>query len=341
MRILLAEGKDPIYLRAQWTDQVRAQTRPLQRTSRLICNPVVIDFFPIGQTQTAGKKAVQELMSAQEKHDQSVPVLQSLQKLQTQDLETLEAINDLSSTVSQLKLRYARLRELLQVSEHEPLADIAFDTYYTKRINALAVKARLRMKLQERKFENEKIEREYRNIMNSVNHAPSRNRMSLSSRSPFLLTPMLLLETNLHAQVDAGTSRRQPNFHKLATTYNKLCEDITTLITAGRAPPTAISPLPVDMKTLYELAVDDDIWQDVGLIDDEGGGARSPPWAVDLSTRTAIRALLELDRALEEETRLRRERCNLQEFAVSEWNAIQAAIASSTGVCLSKFSCHS
>jgi hypothetical protein len=90
------------------------------------------------------------------------------------------------------------------------------------------------------------------------------------------------------------------------------------LIKQRRAPGGAISPLEIPQEGLFKLDVDDDIWQDAGLNDDNNGSALL--WLSDERVRQGIRNLLELDRCKEEEVRLRRERCALQEWSLEEWN---------------------
>ncbi|KAF9503047.1 hypothetical protein BS47DRAFT_1310309, partial [Hydnum rufescens UP504] len=48
----------------------------------------------------------------------------------------------------------------------------------------------------------------------------------------------------------------------------------------GRISKNAIIPPPIDMKGLFGLDVNNDIWQDIGLADDEFDGT-VPPWLGD------------------------------------------------------------
>jgi hypothetical protein len=59
-------------------------------------------------------------------------------------------------------------------------------------------------------------------------------------------------------------------------------------------------------------------------LDDEYDGG-VPRWLGDEEVRSGIRALLQYDRCHEEELRLRKERCNLQEWFIEEWECIEAA----------------
>ncbi|OAX30847.1 hypothetical protein K503DRAFT_652077, partial [Rhizopogon vinicolor AM-OR11-026] len=70
------------------------------------------------------------------------------------------------------------------------------------------------------------------------------------------------------------------------------------------------------------LDVDDDVWQDIGLEDEI---ADPPQWLSDENVCQGIHLLLDLDCCLEEEGRLRREHCIMQEYMITEWTALQRA----------------
>ena len=81
--------------------------------------------------------------------------------------------------------------------------------------------------------------------------------------------------------------------------------------------------------------MDDIIWQDVGLNDDNW---EDPPrWLCDAKVRSGILAMLDLDRCEEEESRLRHERRAMQEWFSEEWDTVNAAYEN-TGV--SVFTCY-
>ena len=72
-----------------------------------------------------------------------------------------------------------------------------------------------------------------------------------------------------------------------------------------------------------ELDVDDEIWQDVGLAESD---ADPPPWLADENVWAGIRYLWERDQCVEEEDRLQREWCHLQEWLLGEWQGIMKAL---------------
>lgn len=119
-------------------------------------------------------------------------------------------------------------------------------------------------------------------------------------------------------------SRRETTIKTLARDYNKCCDDLAACIARREAPPRSVAPPKIDVKRLFNLDVDEDIWQDIGLEeDDEGVPAR---WQTDPKVREGIRLMQELDRCEEEERRLAHERACLQEYLGDEWNAVEEAL---------------
>ncbi|KIJ64158.1 hypothetical protein HYDPIDRAFT_91170, partial [Hydnomerulius pinastri MD-312] len=91
-----------------------------------------------------------------------------------------------------------------------------------------------------------------------------------------------------------------------------------------KAPRGAIPPDCISHEGIFDLDVDDNIWQDISLRDED---ANPPAWLADDDMCAGIKALLEKDRCVEEEQRLLRERCYLQEWLVAEVTAVEAAKA--------------
>ncbi|KAF7342710.1 hypothetical protein MSAN_02028900 [Mycena sanguinolenta] len=60
----------------------------------------------------------------------------------------------------------------------------------------------------------------------------------------------------------------KPTINNNVRDYNKLCAEISTLIQGKRAPAGAVAPTPIPVKGIFQLDVDDAIWQDLGLDDD-------------------------------------------------------------------------
>jgi hypothetical protein len=124
--------------------------------------------------------------------------------------------------------------------------------------------------------------------------------------------------------MEGAVKRREPGISQLARTYNDLCQQLRTLSEQGRAPRNVVLPQPVKIKGLFDLDIDDEIWQEIGLDDED---VPIPAWLGDQKVRDGIKLCLEFDRCLEEERRLRRERTAMQEWMREEWACLAAAEA--------------
>ena len=88
--------------------------------------------------------------------------------------------------------------------------------------------------------------------------------------------------------------QRDPGIQTLARKYNALSAKVAKAIQKRRAPRNAIPPRPIPMKELFNLDVDDEIWQDVGL--DETTDLEQPPlWLCDGAMRKGIQGILVRD----------------------------------------------
>ncbi|KAF7334340.1 hypothetical protein MSAN_02378900 [Mycena sanguinolenta] len=113
----------------------------------------------------------------------------------------------------------------------------------------------------------------------------------------------------LRAHTEAAVKRRQPKISNLVREYNKLCDAMGHEIRTRKAPRGAIAPDRIDPKKVYALDVDDSIWQDVGLEDDDDRA--EPP----------------LDRADEEDAMLAKERRSMRAWFIEEWDVVNMAMA--------------
>ncbi|KAJ7154998.1 hypothetical protein C8R43DRAFT_867236, partial [Mycena crocata] len=186
----------------------------------------------------------------------------------------------------------SRVEAQIGVTDKSVVDQLQYARYFTVAMSTMMAKNQLRSRLRNRKFELTPIERSVR-------------------------------VTRSHKQLNEHASdaikRREPNLNKLGNEYNKGCEEMAKLIKAGKAPKGAVAPIPVPAKGLYQLDVDDDIWQDVGLDGVDGDPAL---WLVDAKLRAGIRAMLQKDRCEEEAPRLLRERGHLQFWFAMEWKAV-------------------
>ncbi|KAJ7765044.1 hypothetical protein DFH07DRAFT_955881 [Mycena maculata] len=228
-----------------------------------------------GAPKLGGLTVVEQVLEARSKvtllFEQMTHMEEALQDDKTPTDERLYAnMNhaDTQEAWKQQKERVARLERDLGVNHSTALKKLEHSEYYTARMNAKALKERLRAKLRDRKFELDPIER-------SVRRTASEN------------------QRNEHA--GQAIKRRDPNISKLMTAYNKSCDDIAKLIAAKKAPRSAVAPAQV-AKSLYKLNVDNIIWQDVGLDEDNDDDTAPPLWLSDNNVRTGIQAMLQKDR---------------------------------------------
>ncbi|KAJ7075038.1 hypothetical protein B0H15DRAFT_956854 [Mycena belliarum] len=142
---------------------------------------------------------------------------------------------------------------------------------------------RLRDRLRARKFELDRVERSFRRLVN---------------------------DQKLYTHTESAVKRREPTISKVNTEYNKLCVEISTLIRDGKAPRGSVAPVQIPAKGIWQLDVDNAVWQDVGLDEDEDAITEPPPWLSD-EKKTA---------------RLRRERCLLQVWFAEEWTVVNIAL---------------
>ena len=114
-----------------------------------------------------------------------------------------------------------------------------------------------------------------------------------------------------YMQTQSAIRYHDPTIQVLARKYNKLIGKIHCLIDEWRDLWKALCPIPINTDNLFSLDVDDDIWQDIGLNEDDKS-TTPPPWLSDENIQKGIRAMLDLDHYLEEEPQLILEQRSLQ-----------------------------
>ncbi|KAJ7442423.1 hypothetical protein FB451DRAFT_1343897 [Mycena latifolia] len=257
--VLVECGQPMALLRAQWALQVKTQTKPLPRRSKnkgqQAVNAVILMRGALKARETQVENLRQAFLNTVMDEDASAPLHQVAFDSADEALKT-----------AQTKLR--QKESALGVTERQSLRGLANSKYLRLRMNARALKHRLRDRLRSRKFELDKVERSFRRL----------------------------------------------------------------LIKEKKAPRGAITPLPIPAKGIWQLDVDDGIWQDVGLDDDDGDGDGEavPPWLGDEKVRSGIKAMLKLDRCAEEDVRLKKERRALQEWFAEEWAIKRARLTTRT-----------
>ncbi|KAG1852299.1 hypothetical protein DFJ58DRAFT_716617 [Suillus subalutaceus] len=261
---------------SEWQSQVEYQTKPLPHKC-------------YRRSKTNNDEEISKILSLEKS---LIEIDGALQRMETQlCMGNVDNLTDYNlHTLSRWKTR-------LGISQRTRLEQLRRNIYLQVRLDAQALKTRIRERLQQRKFEIEKLERSYRQAVN---------------------------ERKLISHVDAAIQRRNPTIRKLVSTYNNLCADLSALIRQHRSPPNAIPPNPISPTGIFDLDIDADIWEDIGLDDVV---LEPPDWLADEVTRAAIRLLLEIDRCNEEESHVKVEHCALQEWAMREWDGLQRARA--------------
>ncbi|KAJ3739920.1 hypothetical protein DFH05DRAFT_1377465, partial [Lentinula detonsa] len=125
------------------------------------------------------------------------------------------------------------------------------------------------------------------------------------------------VDRKVRTQTEDAVKRRDPGIQALARQYNILCHKMEELLKR--------TPQPIPLKELFDLDVDDVIWQDVGL--DASGDIKNPPaWLTDKDVKSGIKGILLRDRCDEELRRLKHECIALYHWLSEEWQVVNACI---------------
>ncbi|KAJ3715448.1 hypothetical protein C8R42DRAFT_549560, partial [Lentinula raphanica] len=282
---------DPEFLHEQWEEQKAHTIMPSPRQSR-----------------TAGKIAVEAALRIRKARDTLRKSIKNLEDIianpSSEPYEIAEA--ELELPLLQEKLintqsALAAKEKALGVDGEKEYRHLASSPFVTDRMNARALKVRLRQRLQARKFERDRLERSFRRQMNTS-------------------------QRKLHRHTEDTVKQRDGGIQSLARNYNKLCEKMAEQIAKKRAPAHAIASRPIPMKELFSLDVDDAIWDDCGLEGDDDS-VDPPLWLSDDQVRVGIQGILLRDRCDEELVRLKHEVLMMEEWFSEEWKVVIAGIS--------------
>jgi hypothetical protein len=226
------KGYTEAELREQWKLQVAEQTKPLKQQSKGLADHQIKEILALEKNYDDYKAQINDLEAM---------ILAGDYSNGTSFDEVQENLEEYQAKLTQLKISIANKKNQLSVDGRLNLSKLMGNVFLKQRMNALALKQRLRDRLRHRKFELENMECAYRN---TVNHA------------------------KLEAHTKQQVKHKEPGIQTLARKYNTLCNELVEIIRAKKAPRGAVAPLAIEMNGLFKLDVDDDIWQDVGLTDE-------------------------------------------------------------------------
>ncbi|KDQ13392.1 hypothetical protein BOTBODRAFT_133638, partial [Botryobasidium botryosum FD-172 SS1] len=275
-------------LRAQWELQIETQLKKSPRQSKNAADKAIADVL-------ADREKTKEITSEiiELRRDQLAAQMENeLQHDQFQaDIDMLE------HALTQTKARLKTMEKALGVGGREQLKRLIGNPYLRARMNARALKARLRSKVIDYKFQRTQLERAYRNQ---------------------------ILQEKDHVQTKASIHRSEKGIAAIINKYNTLVEEMASLQRARRASKKTVLPRLVDAKTIFRLDVDELLWQeDPGLGEEDC--EELPRWLGDDNVREGIIAMLERDRCREEGERLDTECAAMQQWLADELRAIQCA----------------
>jgi hypothetical protein len=131
--------------------------------------------------------------------------------------------------------------------------------------------------------------------------------------------------------------KRMPTIMRTVAQYNTVVDQMTQFKARQMKKPDgqkgnynphakAILPEKIDPKSVYALDVDDAIWMDIGLAEEDLNEGDVPPWMGDTEVKLGIKLQLQADRCAEEERRLIWERESAQKWFREEWLAVKTAM---------------
>jgi len=287
---LAEQGKSLDFLDNQWKEQVKDQTMPLKKQSAHLANKELHDIMALLNNIERYK----EQMQMYEEMFLSGKFEEGLTAFDVQDL-----MEDVEKQCSNAKKSVAKKREKLSIDGRLNLQRLIDNEFLQMRMNALALKQRIRDKLRYRKFELDNLVRSYQKTSNQ-----------------------LKLDQNANQQI----KRKEPGIQALVRKYNALCLELEKMIKQKKAPRGSIVPIQIELVGLFALDVDDNIWQDIGLTEENDGMLYVPLWLANEDVREGIKAMLDFKRCQEEENRLIHECRALQEWMQEEWKVVEMGL---------------
>ncbi|KZV94701.1 hypothetical protein EXIGLDRAFT_586684, partial [Exidia glandulosa HHB12029] len=271
--ILDRSGVTRADLALEWQAQVTAQLVKPPRQSANAADKIINDLLlALGTVHDLRQELKEERARLRKVHKMSsAEVTATTTRVDSlkHDIETVES--RISNLQASLGSKAARSR----------WNSMRGDAYLRCRVNARAMRATIRSTLVSYKFERRKVERTFRH--------------------------QLMRMYSFHTQTRDLVHRREKNLAAQVRKFNALVDQMEELKSQGKTPSRNTRlPRRLDSRKLFQLDVDDDIWQE-----DPGLGAQDeaalPRWQTDEDVKNGIAALLEENRCTEELERLRAE----------------------------------
>ena len=144
-------------LEGEWGRQVEVQTRPLTRATGGLANKSIKAILALMDVSSGLVKDIAGV-SRRLTRNPSVDLLEDL----------IETRRSLTEEKNRIDAQLESKRSALGVNERHDLRALINDKYLQARMKALAVKERLRAKVQGKKFEFERVDRAYSNTANGM-----------------------------------------------------------------------------------------------------------------------------------------------------------------------------
>ncbi|EJD44915.1 hypothetical protein AURDEDRAFT_64944 [Auricularia subglabra TFB-10046 SS5] len=273
-----------IELGRQWEEQVKAQLTKLPR-----------------QSQTAADKMIEKILLAlgtiddlKQEIKQDRKELRKSHKLSPAETQKITSrIDAAQEEIDATQIKIESMNEALGTEHCRRLEAMRGNEYLRVRVNARALRAKIRQSLVAHKFEHRKLERAYRH------------------------------QAKEHSQTKDLVHRRERNITAQVRKFNGYVDQMGLLARQGKKPPGKIRlPRKLDIKKLFKLDVDDHIWQeDPGL--GPQGEKDLPRYLSDGNVQRGIAGLLEKRRCQEE-----MERIEVEVDALGVWCAEETAALS-------------
>ncbi|KAJ7066078.1 hypothetical protein C8F01DRAFT_980902 [Mycena amicta] len=284
--IILASGRAEEWIQTKYDAQIAYQTRPLPKRSKTQAATAINNVLVADRTISLLEKQIDSMMRQLCQRDISFEEKLTLQ----------ENIERLRGSITKETTQRDKVVNQLGQADRNALKKMSWRDYYSARLGCCTLKERILQKLVQRKMELDPVERSVRRSTSD-------------------------LKKNEHAT--AAIRKREPTIKKLVKSYNDEQAKIVKLIQKKKVPPNTIAPERLDEARIFKLDIDDAIWLDVGLTDDD---SELPEALLDPEIRRLISYLLQKRRAEEELHRLKQEHGHLRHYLATEWEAMENAI---------------